>query len=108
VPVITVSVVIVIKNRKKILSRKVDTRHYTKPPAGNWCCQNECVHIYVALLLLLKVNSYCSDQQQFKYDLLPVYAEHDRDFVEKNFLTPLDKNVYVILNHHLNLCLIML
>ena len=45
---------------------------------------------------------FCSDQQQFKYDLLPVYAEHDRDFVEKSFLTPLDKNGYVILNHHLN------
>jgi len=45
---------------------------------------------------------FCSDQLQFKYDLLPVYAEYDGDFVEKNFLTPLDKNGYVILNHHLN------
>ena len=45
---------------------------------------------------------YCSDQVKFKFDLLPIYVEHDRDFVEKNFLTPLDKNGYEILNHHLN------
>ena len=43
-----------------------------------------------------------SDDQQFKYDLLPIYAEKDRDFVEKNFLVPLDKSGYAILNHHLN------
>jgi len=35
VAVLTVSVVIVLKSRKNILSQKVDTRHYTKPPAGN-------------------------------------------------------------------------
>ena len=34
--------------------------------------------------------------------MLPIYAEHDRNFVEKNFLVPLDKNGYSILNHHLN------
>ena len=39
---------------------------------------------------------------KFKFDLLPIYAEHDRDFVEKSFLTPWDKNGYAILNHHLN------
>lgn len=39
---------------------------------------------------------------QFKYDLLPIYAEQDRSFVEKNFLIPLNKNGYSILNHHLN------
>ena len=39
---------------------------------------------------------------QFKFDLLPIYPECDQDFVENNFLTPLDKNGYTILNHHLN------
>ena len=34
--------------------------------------------------------------------MLPIYAEQDRNFVEKNFLVPLDKNGYLILNHHLN------
>ena len=34
--------------------------------------------------------------------MLPIYAENDRDLVEKKFLTPLDKNGYLILNHHLN------
>ena len=34
--------------------------------------------------------------------MLPIYAEKDRDFVEKNFLVPLEKNGYAILNHHLN------
>ena len=43
-----------------------------------------------------------TDLLQFKYDVLPVYAEHDRDFVEKSFLTPLEKNGYSLLNHHLN------
>ena len=45
---------------------------------------------------------FYSDNLQFKYDFLPIYAEHDRNFVEKNFLVPLDKNGYSILNHHLN------
>ena len=45
---------------------------------------------------------FYSDHLQFKYDLLPIYAEHDRNFLEKNFLVPLDKNGYSILNHHLN------
>ena len=31
---ITVSVVILIRSRKNILSQKVDTQYYTKPPAG--------------------------------------------------------------------------
>ena len=43
-----------------------------------------------------------SDQVKFKFDLLPIYPECDQDFVEKNFLTPLDKNGYLVLNHHLN------
>ena len=34
--------------------------------------------------------------------MLPIYAEHDRNFLEKNFLVPLEKNGYSILNHHLN------
>lgn len=37
-----------------------------------------------------------------KYDILPVYAESDRYFVEKQFLTPLAKEGYQILDHHLN------
>ena len=32
---VAVSVAILIKSRKNILSQKVDTQHYTKPPAGN-------------------------------------------------------------------------
>ena len=43
-----------------------------------------------------------SDQSQFKFDLMPIYAECDKDFVEKRILKPLDKNGYLILNHHLN------
>ena len=31
---IAVSVYIVIKSRKNVLSQKVDTQHYIKPPAG--------------------------------------------------------------------------
>ena len=31
---IIVSVVILIRSRKNILSQKMDTQHYTKPPAG--------------------------------------------------------------------------
>ena len=31
---IAVSVYILIKSRKNVLSQKVDTQHYTKPPAG--------------------------------------------------------------------------
>lgn len=42
------------------------------------------------------------DQLQFKYDLLPIYAEDDREFVEKKFLTPLEQNKYSVLNHHIN------
>ena len=34
---ITITVVILIKTRKNILSQKVNTQHYTKPPAGNMC-----------------------------------------------------------------------
>ena len=34
--------------------------------------------------------------------MLPIYSEDDGDLVEKRFLTPLDKNGYTILNHHLN------
>ena len=32
---ITISVVILIKSRKNILSQKLNTQHYTKPSAGN-------------------------------------------------------------------------
>ena len=45
---------------------------------------------------------FYSDHLQFKCDLLLIYAEHDRNFLEKNFFVPLDKNGYSILNHHLN------
>ena len=31
---IAVSVAVLIKSRKNILSQKLDTQHYTKPPAG--------------------------------------------------------------------------
>ena len=33
---------------------------------------------------------------------MPVYAESDRHFVEKKFLTPLTKQGYLIFDHHLN------
>ena len=33
---IAISVVILIRSRKNILSQKVDTQHYIKPPAGMW------------------------------------------------------------------------
>lgn len=33
---------------------------------------------------------------------MPIYAECDQDFVRKKFLKPLDKNGYLILDHHLN------
>ena len=33
--IIIILTIIIIKTRKNILSRKLDTRHYTKPPAGN-------------------------------------------------------------------------
>ena len=32
---VAISVAILIKSRKNILSQKVDTQHYTKPPAGS-------------------------------------------------------------------------
>ena len=57
-------------------------------------------NIYI-LYIQLKINDL-PDDQEFKYDLLPIYAENDSDFVEKNFLVPLEKNGYAILDHHLN------
>lgn len=38
---IAISVAILVKSRKNILSQKVNTQHFTKPPAGN---QNHHVH----------------------------------------------------------------
>ena len=90
---IVVFVSILIRSRKNILSQKVNTKHYTKPPAGN---------ILISITAIMLNWLFYSDQQQFKYDLLPIYAECDREFVEKNFLKPLNKNGYIILNHHLN------
>ena len=54
------------------------------------------------MLIALNWLYFHSDPLQFKYDFLPIYAEHDRDFVEKSFLIPLNKNGYSMLNHHLN------
>ena len=45
---------------------------------------------------------FYSDPLQFKYNFLPIYAELDKDFVEKSFLILLNKNGYSMLNHHLN------
>ena len=33
--IIIILSIILIKSRKNILSQKIDTRHYTKPPPGN-------------------------------------------------------------------------
>ena len=88
---ITISFVVLIKTKKKILSQKLNTQHYTKPPAGTY------------VIFIFDFSGYFyKDGSQFKYDLLPVYAEDDQDFVQKRFLMPLDKNGYLILNHHLN------